>query len=494
MDDTGRIRSPLLPTVQRVLYTPAIDDERSTELRAVSEVDRAHLVMLTECRLASPAVTAPLLRAIGNLRATAFEALRAAPAPRGLYLMYEDHLIASCSARIGGILQTARSRNDLQATVLRLRLRRPIVELLSKGLRLLAILLRRARQHSRTVMPAYTHGQPAMPSTYGHYLAAVARALARELQAFVAGSEGLDECPLGAGAIAGSTLPIVTTRTAALLGFQRPIDNAIDAVASRDFTLRQLASIAALGVLLSRVAADFTRWCGPELRFLRLPDGVVGSSSAMPQKRNPFVLEHVQGRAASPLGAFVTACAAMGAAPFTHAISVGTEGVRPVFAAFADVIDTITLMRVMVTSARPDAEAMRRGVSGLGTLALELVNEIVRRYAIDFRSAHHLVGEVLTAAESPEGHFPETEVQRRLTGRGFDVDVTRLQPETVVDAAEYGGGPAPASVARSIEATRRSAVSIATALRRWRHRWAAAERQLDIACQALVDADIPVSS
>src|SRR5262249_17458275 len=202
------------------------------------------------------------------------------------------------------------ARNDLNATVLRIRLRQPILRLLSESLRLQAVLLRRARKFRRIVMPAYTHYQAAVPVTYGHYLAGVAGALERDILGLIEGSRELDFCPLGAGSVGGTTLPIDQQRTASLLGFSGPVLHSIDAVASRDIVTRMLAAISILGITLSRLAADLLLWTTSEFGFLKLPDRLVGSSSMMPQKRNPFILEHVQGRSAAAIGAFVAAATA----------------------------------------------------------------------------------------------------------------------------------------------------------------------------------------
>src|SRR5205823_6718531 len=137
-----------------------------------------------------------------------FAALRDRAAPRGLYLLYESYLIEQLGARAGGVLHTARSRNDLNATILRLRLRGPYLRLLREALRLQAVLLSRARRFSGVVMPIYTHFQAALPVTYGHYLAGVAQALERDIAGLIALADDLNRCPLGAGAVGGTSLPI----------------------------------------------------------------------------------------------------------------------------------------------------------------------------------------------------------------------------------------------------------------------------------------------
>ena len=287
MENTGRIRRGLTPTARRILFGANADASIDAELIFATEVDRAHLVMLAERGIVGRECVGALLEEIENLRANNFAPLRERAAPRGLFLLYENYLIEKLGAQTGGVLQTARSRNDLNSTSLRLRLRRPFHGLLREALRMQAVLLRSAARFAGVVMPAYTHYQAAVPITYGHYLAGVATAFGRDIAAFSRAGEGLGQCPLGACAVGGTSLPFDEARTASLLGFVEPVLSSIDAVASRDFVLRLLASATIMGVTLSRLATDLLLWTTAEFGFIRMPDHLVGSSSIMPQKRNP---------------------------------------------------------------------------------------------------------------------------------------------------------------------------------------------------------------
>ncbi|HET9317299.1 MAG TPA: lyase family protein, partial [Vicinamibacteria bacterium] len=264
MEDTGRIVRVLTATARRIVFGTTADAAIDAELWAATEVDLAHLLVMAEEGLVAPEPTRELLRAVRALRQSDFAPLRGRPAPRGLYLLYEDHLIGLLGARTGGLLQLGRSRNDVGATTLRIRLREPYRKLLGETMRLEAVLLRRARRFADVVMPAYTHYQAAVPVTYGHYLAGVAAAFGRDAAAILVAGADLDRCPLGAGAVGGTSVPIVPLRAAELLGFSVPIGNSIDAVASRDGMLRLVAAAAILGLTLSRLATDLLLWSTEE--------------------------------------------------------------------------------------------------------------------------------------------------------------------------------------------------------------------------------------
>lgn len=440
MENTGRISHRLIPTARRIIFGKTADESIDAELVHITQVDRAHLVMLSRCRIINSNSAYELLQEIDKLCDCNFAPLREQSASRGLYLLYEDYLIEKLGEQIGGILQTGRSRNDLNATILRLRLRQPYIHLLRETLRLVAILLRRARQFSNVTMPAYTHYQAAIPITYGHYLASIASALERDTESIFEASSDINRFPLGAGAGGGTSFPIDSAYTSSLLGFEELAYNSIDAVASRDLVLRILASITIMGTTLSRLATDLLLWTTNEFGFIELPDQLVGSSSMMPQKRNPFLLEHIQGRSASALGAFVSATTAMHSKPFGNAISVGTEAVSHVWKALQDITDAITLSRLVVANAKPQSQKMlQRSIDGY-TSATELANQLVVNSGIPFRKAHYMVGTVIRKAIEMDG-VPLQEVVNQLPLIESQLStVAQLDPTSVVQASVYGGG------------------------------------------------------
>jgi argininosuccinate lyase len=251
---------------------------------------------------------------------------------------------------------------------------------------------------------------------------------------------------LGAGAVGGTSLPIDQQRTTTLLGFERAISHSIDAVASRDLILRILAATSVLGVTVSRLASDLLLWTTAEFGFLSLPDQLVGSSSMMPQKRNPYLLEHVQGRSAMVLGAFVSSATAMHARPFTNSISVGTEAVSPVWNALQSLTEALILARLVVAGAKPQPEAMlQRAVDGY-TPATEFANRLVTETGMPFRNAHHLVGSLISSAVQ-NGQEPLDQLAARWREEtNVDVVLAGLDPAAVAEATNYGGGPGAASL------------------------------------------------
>jgi argininosuccinate lyase len=482
--DTGRLKVGLADEAQQIVYGRyrSDTDELTEELLVISEIDQAHLIMLAEAGIVGAAQVRAILLHIGALRSSGFAALRERPMPRGLYLAYEYYLSEALGDQVGGIIHTGRSRNDLNAATVKMRARAPYAALLTAGMRLCDALLAGAERYRGTVMPAYTHGQAAVPITYGHYLAAVACSVTRAIDNLLLAGEELEINPLGAGAVGGTSIPIDTGRTTSLLGFTRPALNSIDAVASRDFVLQILSAATILGVGLTRAGHDFAQWSTEEFGLLRMPDDLVGSSSMMPQKRNPFLLEHVQGKAAGCLGSFAGAVAAMSTASYTNAIAVGTEGVAYLWAGLRNMTEAADLLRLIVEGAEPVEWRMAERAEAGHTTATYVAELLVRRGAV-FRKAHYQVGRMVSAALAR--HEPLSAVAMEAVGDGIAAAEDWLAPATAARSAGYGGGPG--------QETSIASVALRTDLRRLRgalslrqERWGEARVKLDEAVQQAV--------
>ncbi|WP_395367100.1 argininosuccinate lyase [Streptomyces sp. YH02] len=478
--NTGRLSTALSEEAHRIVYDQYVTSESGAasgmvdELRLISTVDRAHLVMLAEHGIVDRSRAGALLAEIEALRASDFEAVRDRPIPRGVYLAYERYLTDTLGDEVGGVLHTGRSRNDLNATTVRLRTRQSYVELLVAVEHLIETLLEKAEEYRDVTMPAYTHGQPAVPITYGHYLAGVANAVLRGLDDLLHAGDEIDANPLGAGAVGGTSVPIDVRQTTELLGFAVPVQNSVDAVASREFVLRLLCATSVLGTTLSRVARDLSSWSSEEVGLLRVADDLVGSSSMMPQKRNPFLLEHIQGRATASLGHLVSAASSMATAGYTNAIAVGTEAVRQLWPGLRGTNDAVTLMRLVIQGATPDRDRMHeRCVDGY-TTATYLAERMVLD-GVPFRLAHHHVGQAVLA--SLNDHVPLT--------AGLD-GMNSPSPEAVAEACAHGGGPGAGAVRQTVQALRADLTRLNGLLGERRSRWDASRVALDEKVRSLM--------
>lgn len=425
--DTGRIKATLDPTALRLYYGPPDDAGDRKALRLIARVDRAHLVMLSEQRIIPRDKAAQLIRTVEQAEAADFEDVISRPRPRGLYLAYEQAITDRCGPGVGGLMHTGRSRNDLNATTSMLAQREMGLDLLTGGIQLLDALLRGAEDHLDVLLPIHTHYQPAMPITLGYYLTGVALALHRELGRVLGLLTSIRRCPLGAHAVAGTDLPIDSNRTATLLGFEEGPLHAVDAIASRDVALDMVGLSAALAATVSRLATDLQLWSTAEFRYITFPDSLVGSSSAMPQKRNAFLLEYLKGRPSRVIGDWVAVITATKSVPFTNSIEVGIEAMAPVAPALRTTLEILTLTAIVVLGIEPCQERAARAAAEGFVDATALANALVLR-GVPFRDAHDQIGKAVLAVLEEDGRWPPEGLD--------DVDLA-----DAVDQARHGGGP-----------------------------------------------------
>ncbi|MCC8962427.1 hypothetical protein H8A95_08845 [Bradyrhizobium sp. Pear76] len=445
MQDTGRVKSTLHPEASSIVFDADLRRAVSDELPFYAEIDRAQAIMLERVGLIDRDVARKVLVELDRLQADKFQSVAVSPAPRGSYLAYEDHL-RSVIGKEASNLHLGRSRNDINATLVKLKLRGPYQELAGELLQLLRVLCGLARAHTETVFPLHTHRQPALPSTFAHHLAAFASAFARDLDALMAAHPLLNRSCLGAGAGGGTTLPILPDLTARLLGFATPPVNSIDSVASRDLVLRLLADFAVLASNLSRVAETLLLWVG-DSGLASLPDELVGSSSAMPHKRNPFLLEQVQGKAGAVIGCFVAAVTGMHSAPFTNCVAVGTEATRHVWPGIDHSIGSVRLIRLCFSGLTVAKDAPSAMLERSFVNAMEAATRLTIYGGLDFRSAHNKVGQLVTTAiECGVPNLLAIAQGGRMWGPGVS-----LAPDVIARTARAGGGPAPEAVLATLD-------------------------------------------
>ena len=357
----------------------------------------------------------------------------------------------------GRRLHTARSRNDQVATDLKLWTR----EAMERAERLLAelqrVLLGLAGRHAGTVMPGFTHLQAAQPVTFGHHLLAYVEMLARDRSRFADARRRLNECPLGAAALAGTSFPLDRAMTANELGFDRPAANSIDAVSDRDFALDYLASAAICAVHLSRFAEELVLWSTPQFGFVKMPEAFTSGSSIMPQKRNPDAAELVRGKSGRILGDLQALLVVLKGLPLAYSKDL-QEDKEGLFDA-ADSLDLcLAAMAGMLAGLRVD-EARMRAAAGVGhTTATDLADWLVREKGVPFREAHGVSARVVRLAEERGGALTELtlaelqEVDPRIESAAMEV----LEVGRSVASRTSPGGTAPSRVREAVaEAERR---------------------------------------
>ncbi len=298
-----------------------------------------------------------------------------------------------------GRLHTARSRNDQIATDLKLWVRDTIDRTDAALAALQQALAEKALTHAASVMPGFTHLQSAQPVTFGHHLMAYVEMLGRDRGRFADARGRLNESPLGAAALAGTSFPIDRTMTAAALGFDRPAANSLDAVSDRDFAIEALAAASLTAVHLSRFAEEIVIWSSAGFRFVKLSDKFTTGSSIMPQKRNPDAAELVRAKSGRIVGALTGLIVVLKGLPLAYAKDM-QEDKEPVFDAFNSLELAIAAMTGMVADMEPDVAALRKAAGAGFATATDLADWLVRTLGLPFREAHHVTGRIVAEAES----------------------------------------------------------------------------------------------
>ncbi|HVO03908.1 MAG TPA: argininosuccinate lyase [Candidatus Cybelea sp.] len=354
-----------------------------------------------------------------------------------------------------GRLHTARSRNDQVATDFKLWVRRAIDELSFDVKDLISALIDRAEEHAATLMPGFTHLQPAQPITFGHHLLAYVEMFGRDLSRLGDCRQRLNESPLGAAALAGTSFPIDRHQTAKALGFDRPAANSLDAVSDRDFALEYLAALSILAMHLSRFAEEIVLWCSDGFRFVALSDAFTTGSSIMPQKRNPDAAELVRAKAGQVIGALTQLLIVMKGLPLTYGKDMQDDK-APTFAATDTIRLGLAATAGMVRDMKADTERMKAATDAGFITATDLADWLVRKLGLPFRTAHHATGELVRKAEAkgvPLARLTLAEMQAVEPGITEDVFSVLTVEHSAASRTSFGG-TAPENVRKAAAAAR----------------------------------------
>lgn len=360
---------------------------------------------------------------------------------------------AMLTERIGDAgkrLHTARSRNDQVAVDFRLFVKEEIGTVIGMCLDLEKVLVKKAEAHLETVMPGYTHLQRAQPTTFAHYMMAYANMLRRDITRLEDCRERMDECPLGAGALATSTYDVDRFQTAESLGFRKPTDNSLDSVSDRDFAIEFLSACSILMMHLSRFSEEIIAWCSWEFKFVELDDAYSTGSSIMPQKKNPDVAELVRGKTGRVYGSLVTLLTVMKGLPLAYNKDM-QEDKEPVFDAIDTVEMCIPVFTAMLDTLTVLDKNMRKAASGGFINATDCADYLTKK-GMPFREAYMVVGRLVSMCIKAGETLDTLPLKDfRAVSGVFDSDVYQaLELKTCVNGRKVYGGPAKKAVGEQI--------------------------------------------
>ena len=477
-------------------FTSSIKDDVKLG-KAVVGINKAHVIMLMEQKIVKWSDGAKLLKAL-----TKHTHIKLDPSAEDVHMAVEEAVLKEVGWEVGGNLHIAKSRNDQVATAIRMELRKNLLSLMLSVIKMQESLAETAEKHVKTVILGYTHLQPAQPVTFAHYLLSHFDALGRDLQRLQETYARVNLCPMGAAALATTSFPINRERVAELLGFSGIVENSIDAVGSRDFILETTAALTLIAVNLSRLAEDLIVWGSPDFGVIELPDDFASTSSIMPQKKNPEVLEVIRARASHVLGDFVASAAALKSLPSTY--NLDFQEVTPKLWEATEIVNSsLDMFAKLIPNLKVSADASSKALMSFSA-ATELANMLVRKYDIPFRSAHKIVGSLVKSLiESKQTFLDATpkllqRVAQNAVGIKLIVNAkdiaAAIDPFKIVETYKAKGGPAPAEVERALTARKKHVVLAKSTVSKLKQKLDEAESKLESTVKSYSLSDSPANT
>jgi argininosuccinate lyase len=441
----SRLNGDIDPESQRFIGSLDVDAEL---LQYEVDSSLAHVIMLREEGWMSKEEAAGVISALEKM------ATASVPSEgfEDIHEFVETKVTQLTSKETGGRLHTARSRNDQVATITRMMCRDRLLQLARETERLIDSLLELSRRYSAAPLLAYTHLQRAQLQTLGHHLQSYAEPLIRDVGRLLDCFDRANECPLGASAIAGSTIRVDRRRTSELLGFSSLVMNCEDAIESRDYAVEAMFVQTLLLIELSRMAEDLMIWSTSEFSYFELPDRLSSPSSAMPQKKNADVLEMVRSDAALAIARLVRAMVTLKG--LTSGYNRDLQSVKAALAdSFGATLDDLSMVRRCLEGGSFDTTEMRRKAEESDLFALPLAEWLVKRHSIPFRQAHGVAGKISEVLASRKGRFAELssdELVRLIEQNCLGLEVGKvegevlrryLRPEAILEVTATEGGP-----------------------------------------------------
>ncbi len=451
------------PIYDETVLAVNFEDAKRYFLDSLLEIHSAHTLMLCRQRIIRRPEAKACLEALARLDRDKLAQAKRERSCEDLFFHVEQCLERECGCDIAGRIHTARSRNDIDVTMYRMVLRREILKLVAAVVDASRVLLECASDNVATLMPAYTHTQPAQPTTLAHYLMAAVEFLGRDAARLRALFDRVNRSPLGACAITTTGFPIDRDYTAQLLGFDGVQLNSYGAIAAVDYLTESAAAMAVAMINLGRLVQDLLLWCSAEFGFLRLDDAFVQVSSIMPQKRNPVALEHTRVLASKALGQAQAVLTCAHNTPFGDTVDAEDDLQPLILSMFYDGLRALRLFEGVMSSAEVDKERLRRSVSDKPLTVTELADTLVRKEGISFRQAHQLVSQAVEEVASAYTHQGLVAALKRLAPQVIERRLrisdrecmTALDPRHFVEVRTVEGGPAPSRMPAAIARSRK---------------------------------------
>lgn len=459
----GHFESGPSEIMQRINQSISFD-QKLAEQDILGSIAHAH--MLIKRKILTHAEGKKIIGGLKHIRKEiAIGKFKFKPELEDIHMNVEARL-ADLVGDIAGKLHTARSRNDQVATDFRLYVRDAFDNLDAALQELQSALLKRANEHFDTIMPGFTHLQTAQPVTLGHHLLAYVEMFGRDRTRSQDARKRMNECPLGAAALAGTSFPTDRKITARLLGFDCPTSNSIDSVSDRDFALEFLSTASITAMHLSRFAEEIVIWASSEFGFIKLSDAFTSGSSIMPQKRNPDAAELVRAKSGRIYGSLFGLLTVMKGLPLTYSKDM-QEDKEPVF----DVVDSISLCiaatKGMVLDMKINEVKMKEAAGRGYSTATDLADWLVQNLGIPFRQCHHITGRIVKIAEERGCTLAEIPLEdMRAVEPGINAHIYGvLSVENSVSSRTSYGGTAPGNVKKAVkEAAKKWGVQVAIAI------------------------------
>ncbi|MFN3225682.1 MAG: argininosuccinate lyase [Hyphomicrobiales bacterium] len=485
------------PVYRETVLAPLFEGVKAHFAEHMAAINKAHLVMLVETSILTSGQGQQIATALDAIdRETDIAALTYTGEHEDYFFFVEDQVRRRLGPDLGGMLHTARSRNDMDHTVFKMALRSRTDVLTAALLDLANALIEKARKERDTLIVAYTHGQPAQASTFGHYLAAALEVLLADIKRVQAAREALDLCPMGAAAITTTGFPISRERVAELLGFAAPKQNSYGCIASVDYITGLYSAIKLPFLHFGRLVQDMAFWSAFEVGQLYVPNSLVQISSIMPQKRNPVPIEHLRHLASVTVGRCETMIMTMHNTPFTDMNDSEGEVQTAGFAAFESAGRATALLAAFLPACRINPEAVARNADAACVTVTELADTLVREAGLSFRQAHEIASHTSRAVIADgvplgQGFDAFSAAFENETGRASTLDAATFADavslETFVARRERFGGPGPVALDAALDGYHSTATALRAALTTKTDQLATADKSLGDAFNALLE-------